>query len=92
MKTLYFTKERNYYHTKKEYDLTSDGTILSGKCDITGFTKIDIEVGDEFDIDGQKYVISEIKERRNHAWEFLNPEDKEGTFFNVQTTFNKLIN
>ena len=91
MKQLNFQTGRNYYHTIKEFDVTSDGIIKKGKANITGFTLEKLELGDELNIIGINHTVIEIKEIRNRAGVFENPEDKKDSFFRVETSFQQLI-
>jgi hypothetical protein len=92
MKTINFNaKSPNLFHTKKEFDIQAESNVLKGKATITGHTKETIDVGDLLDIVGTKYEVTAINERRNHAGEFTNPEDKIDSFFSVETKFERLV-
>jgi hypothetical protein len=93
MKTITFqVQNTNFYHTLKEHSITIAEQVKSGFATITGFTKEQIEVGDEINISGNKYYIQDILERRDHSGDFINEETKKGGFFKIETKFSRLIN
>lgn len=58
---------------------------------ITGFCKEEIIPGDKMHIQGNDYTVKEVVERRDHAGEFLDPEDKKGSFFKVNCSFERVV-
>lgn len=88
---LNFNVGRNYFHTLKEHSITVEGQIIIGSATVTGFTKQPLEIGGWINIQKQKYQITEIVERRNHAGVFNNPEDKINSFFKIETKYETII-
>ncbi len=61
-----------------------------GTSNVTGYYKGDIDPGDQFYFNQSEiHTVTNVVLRRNHAGEFINPEDKKGGFFEVECEFLK---
>jgi len=89
-KVISFQKDMNFYYTKKEKIVKTEGQMQIGVAMITGHTKELLGVGDVLNINNHMYKISEVIEVREPAGVLSNEKNK-GKFFHVQCDFTQVV-
>lgn len=92
MKKIGFTQRHdNMFHTLKETTLRTSGQTVYGEAVITGHSMEDINEGDCLVIVGTEYTVKGAAKRRDHKGTFSDPSMNINLFFEVKTSFEKLI-
>lgn len=92
MNEINFLQGKNYYHTYNEMDIVTKDNVVKGSSIITGYTKVPIENGDALKMPQGIHFVTEVLERRNHAGDFSNSEDRVNGFFKVNCSFERIAN